>query len=147
MNDAAPAANIELETLYGDVRDAMLTRFRTMPKPWEQMTEAEQLDAVNGISMTAGHLVREAVRLLTNYEWPRAVVKLHEIKIAGGDKGIEAKVSAQNIEVNRTVLGENVGALCVLLMVDSDTFMGSRGPVEIEPDQPELPVGEEAEAA
>lgn len=136
-------AQINLETLSGDVRDAMLNRIRHLQKPWAQMTEAEQRECAEGIAMAAHHFVREAVRELSSYEWPHAVVKLGEIKIAGSDKGIEGKISCANIEHNRTVLGENVGGFCMLLMVDSETFMAERAPVQIDPDQPELPEGED----
>jgi len=136
---------IDIDTLSGDLRDAMLNRIRHLQKPWAQMTEAEQRETAEGIAMAARYLVREAVRELTAYEWPHAVVKLHEIKIASSDKGIEAKISAANIECNRSVLGENVGTFCTLLMVDSETFMAERAPVAIDPDQPELPTGGEEE--
>ncbi|MDD7973428.1 hypothetical protein [Roseinatronobacter alkalisoli] len=138
---------LQIETLSGDLRDAMLMRIRNINRPWSLLTEQEQREMAEGLDMAARHLVRNAVRLLNDYEWPHAVVKLHEIKIAGSDKGIEAKVSASNIEHNRSVLGENVGDYCMLLMVDSDTFMAERAPAAIDPDQPELPGSDESEAA
>ena len=138
---------LQIETLSGDLRDALLMRVRDMKRPWSLLTEQEQREMAEGLDMAARHLVRNAVRLLNDFEWPHAVVKLHEIKIAGGDKGIEAKISAANLECNRSVLGENVGTYCMLLMVDSDTFMAERGPAAVDPDQPELPGGDESEAA
>ena len=136
----APEFNPELETLRGDVRDVMLGRIRTAQKPWQQMTEAEQRDLASAIDMAAGDMVRRTVRLLTSYEWPHAVVSLGEVKIKG-EKGIEAKVSCANIEHNRTVLGEHVGSYVTMLMVDSDTFMAERAPVQIDPDQPAMDMG------
>ena len=138
---------LQIETLSGELRDALLMRVRDMKRPWSLLTEQEQREMAEGLDMAARHLVRNAVRLLNNFEWPHAVVKLHEIKIAGGDKGIEAKINAANLECNRSVLGENVGTYCMLLMVDSDTFMAERGPAAVDPDQPELPGGDESEAA
>ena len=133
--DSAP--DLELDTLSGDIRDAFLTRFRNAPKPWQQMTEEEQYDFANGVELLAKDVVRRSVRLVTAYDFPHAVVALGEVKIKG-EKGIEAKIVATNIEHNRNVLGDHVGEFCMLLMVDSETFMAERAPVEISPDQPEM---------
>jgi len=144
---SANTEELQIETLSGDVRDALLMTIRDMKRPWSMLVEQEQRELVARMEMASSNLVRQAVRLLTDYEFPHAVVKLHEIKITGGDKGIEAKISAGNVELNRTVLGENVGAMCMLLMVDSDTFFGEREPAHVDPDQPDLPGEDETEAA
>lgn len=131
---------IELDTLSGDLRDVMLTRFRDMQKPWEQMNEGEQYDFANGLELAAKDIVRRCTRLFTSYEWPHAAVQLGEIKIIGGDKSrIEGKVVASNIAEYRDVLGEHVNSHVMLVCVNSDTFMAERAPVKIDPDQPDLP--------
>lgn len=135
--DDAPDFDPELGTLMGDVRDAILMRIRTLQKPWAQMTEAEQADCANGVELSARDMIRKTVRLLNSFEWPHAVVTLGEVKIKG-EKGIEAKIVCTNIEHNRTVLGEHVGDHIMVLMVDSDTFMAERKPVQIDKDQPSL---------
>ena len=71
-------------------------------------------------------------------------MQLGEIKIVGGDKSrIEGKVVAANVSQNREVLGDHVNTTVQLVCVDSETFMGERAPAEVDPDQPELPVGED----
>lgn len=130
--------DLKFDTLSGDVRDALLTRFRMLTKPWEQLTEIQQSDLVNGIDLAARQLVREVVRMVTSYDFPHCVVKLGDVKIMGGDKGIEAKISAMNIEENRSVLGEHVGDWVMVHMVDSATFLGERAAPKITPDQPSL---------
>ena len=142
--DEATDFNPELETLMGDMRDAMLMRIRTLQKSWQQMSEQEQIDCANGIELAAKDMIRKSVRLLNKHEWPSTVVELGEVKI-GGTKGIEAKITCGNIEHNRTVLGEHVGQQIMVLMVDSDTFMSARAPVEIDKDQPEMPLDGSAE--
>lgn len=129
---------LKIDTLAGDLRDAMLMRVRDMKRPWSMLTEAEQRELAAGLDMAARHLVRGAIHLLTDYEFPRAVVTLGEVKIKG-EKGIEAKIGCANIEHNRQVLGEHVGDHVLMLMVDSETFMGEREPAKIDPDQPHLP--------
>lgn len=142
--DDAPDFDPELGTLMGDMRDAMLSRIRTLQKPWAQMTEAEQIDCANGVELAARDMIRKTVRLVNKHEWPHAVVKLCEIKI-GGTNGIDIKMTCPNIAVNREVLGDHVNTEVMVVMADSETFMAARNPVEIDKDQPEMPLGGEAE--
>lgn len=137
--DDTPDFDPDLDTLMGDMRDAMLQRIRTLKKPWAQMSEGEQYDCANGIELAAKDMIRKTVRLLNKFEWPHAVVELGEVKI-GGTKGIEAKITCSNIALNRNVLGEHVGTQIMLLMVDSDTFMAERAPARVDKDQPDLPL-------
>lgn len=133
-------ADLQLDTLRGDIRDAMLSRIRTMKTSWPLLTEAEQNEIVNGLELAAKHLVRGVVRELTAHEFPHAVVTLGEVKI-GGTKGIEAKITCQNIEVNRNTLGDHVGQMVQIVMIDSDKFMGEREPADIQPDQSDMFAG------
>jgi hypothetical protein len=138
-------SDLQIETLAGDIRDAMLMRVRDMKRPWSLLTQAEQSDLANGLDLAANEMVRAAVRLLTSWEWPRAVVHLDNIKIVGGDKAkIEAKIVAPNISDYRDVLGQAVGSTVMVLMVDSATFTGERAPVGTDPDEPGLPGVSEA---
>ena len=137
--DDAPDFDPQLDSLMGDMRDAMLQRIRTLQKPWAQMSEQEQVDCANGTELAAKDMIRKTVRLLNQHEWPTAVVELSEMKI-GGTKGIEAKIACANVSHNREVLGDYVGTQVMLMMVDSETFMAARAPVQIDKDQPELPM-------
>lgn len=139
-DDTGGVTEMEIETLAGDIRDAMLMRVRDMKRPWSMLTQEEQTDLANGLEMASRDMTRAAIRLLTAWEWPRVIVDLGEVKIIGGDKArIEAKVVAPNYDTYRNVLGEHAGQTVMLLAVDSETFMGERAPVEIDPDQPDLP--------
>ena len=138
--DEIDVSELQIETLAGDLRDATLMRFRDTKRSWTALTEEEQRDLANGMELAAKDMVRGAVRLLSGWEWPRAVVKLEEIKIVGGDKAqVVGKITAANIEENRNVLGDHAGTMMMLLPVDSAAFMGEREPAKIDPDQPELP--------
>jgi hypothetical protein len=147
-DDTGSVSELQIESLAGDLRDAMLMRIRDIKRPWSMLTEEEQYDMANGLELAAKELVRGAVRLLTAWEWPRVVVKMDDVKIFGGDKSrIEAKIVAHNIADYRDVLGEHAGQTVMLLAVDSETFLGQRAPVPIDPDQPDLPGTDEREAA
>lgn len=125
---------IESETLFGDVRDALLSRFRNAPKPWAQMSEDEQRQTIEAFNQTARHVVREAVRLTTAFEWPRCVAKLGSVNIKDKET-IEAKVIATNISDYRDTLAEHVGDYVMILAVDSETFMSERSEPRADPDQ------------
>lgn len=138
-DDQIDMEDLKIETLSGDLRDAMLIRFRDMKRPWSMLSESEQREFSNGLEMAANSLVRQTVSLMSDYDFPRCTVTLGEVKIRG-EKGIEAKISAPNIEVYRNVLGDHVGTMVTMLMVDSEGFMSEREPAKIDPDQPSLPV-------
>lgn len=128
------APDMQLETLFGDCRDAMLQRIQTMKTSWSLCNEAEQAEIINGLELAAKSIVRAAVREVTRHDFAHAVVTLGEVKIKG-EKGIEAKITCANIEHNRTVLGEHVGSMVQVVMIDSEDFMNERGPAKPDPDQ------------
>ncbi len=145
LGDDAPDFDPQIETLMGDMRDAILMRIRTLQKPWAQMAEREQTDCANGVELAARDIIRKTVRLLNQHEWPHTVVELSEMKI-GGTKGIEAKIACANISHNRETLGDHIGSQVMLLMVDSETFMAERAPVKVDKDQPDLPIDADSDA-
>ena len=52
--------DVALETLGGDVRDALLTRVRSMTIPWGHLNEDEQNDVNSQMTDCAKDLVRRA---------------------------------------------------------------------------------------
>lgn len=123
------------------MRDALLTRFQQAQHPWPRMSEREQRETVEAFGITARHVIRQVVRAVTDYDFPRCVVALGDMKIIGGDKArIEAKITAPNYEEYRNTLGDHVGSMVTLVMIDSEDFMGSRGEPRIDKDQPDLPL-------
>lgn len=127
--------DLQLDTLMGDIRDEMLSRVKHLKATWNLLSEAEQHEVANGLELFAKSLIRKVVGALNKHEFPHAVVKLSEFKVKGG-KDIEAKISCPNIELNREALGNHVGDMCMLMMVDSETFFSERAPVKTDPDQP-----------
>jgi len=132
-------SDIDVATLSGDLRDAMLTRFRLLKRPFGELSQQEQTEIANGLDLAARDLVRKAVREITRTEFEHVVITLGEVKIKG-EKGIEAKITCPNIEHNRSILGEHVGDMVTLLMIDSDRFLQERGPAQIDKDQGELKI-------
>lgn len=131
--------DLELETLSGDLRDEMLSRMKHLKATWNLLSQSEQAEVANGLELFAKTIVRRAVHLVTKQSFPHTAVTLAEMKIKGG-KAIEAKIVCDNIEHNRTVLGENIGEMVQIVMIDSTRFMGERAPAATDPDQPGLPL-------
>lgn len=136
--------DLKLDTLSGDLRDEMLTRMKHLKATWPLLTQGEQIDLANGLELFANKMIRRIVHLVTKQEFPHTAVKLAEMKIKGG-KDIEAKIVCDNIEYNRSVLGEHIGQLVQIVMIDSDAFMGERAAAKTDPDQPGLPLDGDGE--
>ena len=129
--------DLSLETLMGDMRDEMLTRVKHLKATWGLLSQGEQHDVANGLELFSKTMIRRCVHLVTRQQFPHTAVKLAEMKIKGG-KDIEAKIVCDNIEFNRSVLGEHVGQFVQIVMIDSEAFMNARAPAKIDPDQPGL---------
>lgn len=129
--------DMDLDTLSGDIRDEMLARVKHLKATWGLLSQNEQQEVANGLELFAKNLIRKVVGKLGKHEFPHVVVSLAEFKVKGG-KDIEAKITCPNIAVNRDPLGDRVGDMCMLVMVDSETFFGERSPVKTDPDQPGL---------
>lgn len=132
--------DVRLHTLAGDIRDAMLTRFRHTRKTWPQMSEQEQSETGHAFDQAARDMVRAVVRTLTGYDFPRVVVRIGDVQFKGGEKPvIVGKITADNTKDYRDIMGDAPGSQAVLLFVDSEAFLNARGPVATDPDEPDLP--------
>ena len=130
-------ADLDLDTLSGDIRDEMLARVKHLKATWGLLKQGEQQEVANGLELFSKSLLRKIVGKLAKHEFPHVVVSLAEFKVKGG-KDIEAKITCPNIAVNRDPLGDRVGDMCMLVMVDAETFFGERAPVKTDADQPGL---------
>lgn len=139
--------HIDVDTLSGDMRDILLPYFRNARKPWPQMSADEQSMFNEGVDKACRDLVRQAVSALVAVDHAKCVVRIGDLKIIGGERSrIEAKITAPNIHEYREILGEAVGDQALLLMIDSDHFMGERAPAPVTPDQATLPIDPPDEA-
>src|ERR1700735_4397399 len=79
------ADDIAVETLSGDVRDVLLTHFRSIHVPWGHLNEEEQRDKIEALEKCAHDVVRRAVHLLTTQAFPVLPVQIGKWVV---DKGI-----------------------------------------------------------
>ena len=137
--------DLDLATLSGDMRDEMLSRVKHLKATWNLLSQSEQQEIGNGLDLFAKSLLRRIVGALAKHEFEHVVVTLAEHKIKGG-KDIEAKITCPNIQNYRNTLGDHTGSMCMLMMVDAETFFGERAPVKTDPDQPGLNLDGDGEA-
>lgn len=126
------------ETLAGDVRDTMLELFRSRPKPWSAMTEAEQNDVVRALEYASRELVLKAVDAIrsTGTESPiRAILESYNEK-----DGIKAALKIKTMgeqdgEAAVLALHKARGKMVLVTLASADDYLGDRGDPAILPDQ------------
>lgn len=138
MNDFSGAA----ETLAGDLRDALLTHVRSMQTPWSKMSEDQQRDKIYAVERAAQDAVRRAVAVISGRGFDNVRATLGKFSVDGGKvKGtFETIVS----EANVVSLSDHQGQTVLLVLADAADFMGESAPAEPDPDQPSLPVENDA---
>lgn len=128
-------AELAADTLKGDVRDVLLGHIRALPKPWPQMSEQEQEDAIIRAERLADDLVRRAVDLAASKGFAHFPVSLGKFTV--GDN-IEGKFTAAFTFENLDGLASRKGLTVVLVPRDVSEFMGERAPAVAEKDQPTI---------
>ena len=137
--DKKPIAleDIAAGTLRGDVRDFLLGWFRNAPKPWPQMTEAEQKNFVAATDKQAEALVRTVTSLVGSQGYRAFEVSVGDFQKKGNR--LEAKILATYSRDNLIEMAEagEAGPI-VLSLVSMETFQRERAPAKVMVDQPDL---------
>lgn len=128
-----------IETLSGDVRDVLLTHYRSQNVPWGHLNEDEQRDKIEAFEKCARDVVRRAVSMLTTVKFPVLHVQIGKWTV---DKAIEMKVTAGTTVGNINLLAEHGGAGAVLVLAEAADYMAERAPARPEPNQRPLFDGE-----
>lgn len=116
---------IEASTLLGDLRDALLDRLRTMPKPWAAMSDDEQKDMIAGCESVASHLVHEAVRIIASKGFPTINGKLVKAQIKDA---MQLQVDVSRHDTQRLTIIDSVGGPVLLVIPEPDMFTGEKEP-------------------
>lgn len=124
------------DTLFGDLRDAVLDRLRAMPKPWTVMSEDEQREMIEGVERVSRHLVHSAVLLIAANG--RASIPVTVEKCTAKD-GIQVVLQASRQDPLRFELLDAVGRSALLIVADSEAYMGEKTAAKPDPAQPALP--------
>ena len=124
MNDGT---HIEAPTLLGDVRDAILDRLRTLPKPWSELSDDQQREAITGCEQIARHLLSESVRAIASQGFPTIGGKLVKAQIKDA---MQLQVDVSRYDHQRLIVIDNVGRPVFLVVAEPDMFTGQRAPAK-----------------
>lgn len=133
--------DLAVDTLRGDLRDAMLDRFKNTKRPWAAMTEKEQAEVANAFDSAARHLVTRATQIIAAGGRQTIVATVDSITVKDGIK-VVAKVPMN--EESLLQLGLAQGHAILIVAASSEKFDGESNPPEIDPDQQDF---ERADAA
>lgn len=130
---------IEADTLAGDIRDCLLDIVKTRPKPWSQLTEAEQNDVARALEYAARDLVTKTVEAIAAKQAEnnpiRAILQSYvekdEIKASLKIKAL----GEEDAEAAVVSLHKARGKVVMITLASAQDFMGERGEFEAEPDQ------------
>jgi hypothetical protein len=139
INAEAILLAAEIDTLSGDIRDALLTHLRSIKVPWAMLAEDEQQDAITAVSHTAEIAVRRAVGLIAAGGLPHVVGTIAKFSVTDAIK-VEFKVSS--IVANICALAEHGKTQAMLVLADPSDYIGEHAPAKPDPDQPDLPMQE-----
>jgi hypothetical protein len=122
---------LSAETLIGNIRDAVLTEFKQMPKPWQAMNEDEQSRLIDRSTDIGDTLVRQAVDLIAARDLPALPINVGKITVDGAEcKGtFECFANDENLLRIRHLQG----ARAMFVLASPDAYAG-----ETEKPQPEV---------
>lgn len=149
LEEAADAAELDLSTLVGDLRDGMLEQLKQMGQSWQKTPEAEQMDIAAALQNTAKAFVDDAVALI-RADGKNAIIALLVDYADKGDIVAKLKISKATVSENDDVimtLHNAVGKNIVITQASSADYQGQRGDAETEPDQPEFDTGDDSAEA
>ena len=116
-----------VETLTGDIRDALLTHVRSIRVPWAMLAEDEQRETIAAISRTAEHSVRTAASLIAQRGFAHVDVRVGKWTVKDV---IKLEVLASGTVDNITNLAEHGAGGAVLVLVEASEFFGERAPAK-----------------
>lgn len=136
-----PQANDEnflsrIETMKGDLRDFMLTHIRTLKKPWEQLSEAEQQNVIDAVTKNSETVIRNVSKLVASNGFDTVNIVLG--KFTNNKGTVKLEVQAYSTPDNLTKLCVHGERSAVIVLTDAAEFMGQSSEAKPDPDEPEL---------
>lgn len=130
------------ETLGRELLQATVDELRNLPDVWAKVSEQKQKEILERLRDRIDHDVGRAVRHIASQGASYVVAKLDEVKFKGG---VEAKLKLPENSPHRLELADHQGQHVLVVITDEDEFTAGMDQVQADPDQPELPIGEDGE--
>ena len=144
-------SDFDASTLVGDIRDCMLDIVKSRPKPWSQLSSAEQGDVARTVEYAAQQMVKNAVDLIARNGKTDPVKAILETLSEKKDGTIEAKLKIKTTTPEETAaaflaLHHARGKMVLMTKASAEDYGGQRADVGIDPDQMDIdfqPTGDE----
>lgn len=140
MAGLVTAAEMDVATLVGDVRDVMLDMFKVRPKPWSAMEQAEQMDVARAIEYAAKELVGKVVDLVKSEGLDSPIKAILETYQEAKDGTIKGAIKIKTVDDADTAavisrLHGCRGKMVLMVKASPEDYSGQRGEVETDADQ------------
>ncbi|HRI77385.1 MAG TPA: hypothetical protein PLX33_10410 [Alphaproteobacteria bacterium] len=137
--DEPAGDEIAKETMTGDLRDVVLDIVRTLPKPWQQLTENEQRSLADDINARCERAVSRCVRTIAADGRKVIAGTLEQVTIKDG---IKAVVKMNKHDEQRHSVFDSQGLAVLMVVSDAAEYTGERAPPDIQADQSHLALGD-----
>lgn len=129
-DESTKTTELDTTTLSGDIRDAVLTEFKHLAKPWQTMTEEEQQRCIDRAEYIGRDLVRRAVDLVAMRGLPALAITVGKFTCEASEmKGtFEAYASDENLLRIRHLCDRRA----MFVLADPEEYLGERKPAEPE---------------
>lgn len=125
-------------TLAGDVHNRMLALVKGMPEPFGKLNEAAQDDMIRRLDDLARFLVISAVEICADKGFEHITVTLGKFSLNGTE--LKGAFDAKGTEDIVLQLTRHQGRDALVVFADAKEFLGARGIVRADPDEPDLPL-------
>lgn len=120
--------DMQVATMRGDLRDAVLRLVRELPDGWHKMTGGAQEDAIERIERLATDVVDRSVEIVTARGCEAQIVRLGKITVDKGMIGCAFTTSYSHEAMNTLCLRQ--GQDVALVAKDPEQFKGERRAAE-----------------
>jgi hypothetical protein len=114
-----------------------------MSDPWQKLSESAQSIRISTIDNLAASVVRRACAIIAGNGFNHIPVTIGKFTVKPGEAKSEFTCTPTSENVNHLL--EMQGRGSILVLIDSDTYMGEREQANPDKDQPVLPIDEPAE--
>ena len=137
MSEENTSIEIVEEHMGQQLLEAMLDELKALQDPWDKTPEERQDEALRRLESRIKHLVRESVNTIAAGEWPIIRAQLESVTVKDGVKAVlKAHKDGQITHDLVDAEGSNV----LIVITDSEQYLGGMSEVQGDPDQPELAV-------
>lgn len=128
MPEQEKTIELATDTLRGDIRDAVLSEFKTMPNVWQKMGEGDQERLIRRAEDVANTLVRRAIDIIAEKGLPALPIEVGKIEVDGSTCKGKFECYADDEALIR--MRHLQGARAIFVLASPDRFNGEQGKAE-----------------